>query len=288
MKPSVPSEFYDETSDLYTIFLDIAKSIADSRDYVAQLMHLLPQPIKESVVWHDRLTNLWRYEYGLPLDHLPYNMVVPGTIQFPVVKNLYLSIKNAKKYLTDTQLLEYLNRIKNKSKHLETLFEMRPVINLKDSLNAEFEVEGYGIRNKKIDWFVHNRKLKILLDVKYRIKSLLLHLKQIIPRINQGVQSILPRPPDPADLFKSAEGKFKRNPPCKILQGVWIKSYIKEDENILKEYFNNDIDSKKIHFAIISNWKEDAYFLIRKKLHKNILKKAFSLRESKRFVSNEY
>ena len=72
------------------------------------------------------------------------------------------------------------------------------------------------------------------------------------------------------------------------LQGVWIHSEIKEDEEKLTAYFRHNLKRKKVHFAILSDWKDDAYVLARNRIIAFLLKRAFGLTESKRFVSNDY
>lgn len=288
MIPSVPYEFYDYTSTVIESFKKMAISSGDSEDYAKELVRLLPQEIKETCVWHDKITNLWRYEFGSPYKDLPNNITVRGTNQFPPIKNLYVAMKNADKYLTREQLFEFINRLKDPDKHLDVLFEMRPVINISKKYRIKNEVTGLGIGNKRIDWYINTGLIRILFDVKYRIKSLIKHFEEIIPHIKAGIQSIQPSSPDPSDLFKSTEDKFIKRCGFRYLQGVWIKTEIKEDEIKLIYYFNNKLDRKKVHFAILSDWKMDAYILTRNILQKHLLKKIFKLTESKRHVSDEY
>lgn len=284
----IPRQFCDEISNMDSIFEGIAKSVGDSKEFAIQLLQVLPQAIRKAVVWHDRLTDLWRYEFGLPFDRMPYNQPVIGTNQFPIVLYLYNAMKTAKKYLTESQLIEFTRRLEDEAKHQEVLFEMRPAVGLAKPFKVLFEVESLGVGNKRIDWYLNSRRLKILFDVKCRLGSLVNHLEQIIEGDRQGNIKIPPNAPDPANLFKSTEEKFKRRCSCRILQGVWINTGIKEHEEALKKYFFEILDPKKIHFAILSDWKDDAYFLTRRRFHKRTLKKVFGLVESERFVTDNY
>lgn len=102
------------------------------------------------------------------------------------------------------------------------------------------------------------------------------------------VNNIIPPASEPKDLFKSVENKLLERNYFRQLQGVWIQTQIKEHKLALDKYFFNELNPKQVHFSIISDWQEDAYILARSKLVKNILKKIFHIKESERFVTEEY
>lgn len=284
----MPAELVGDKANIYTIFLHCAKEYADNRDYATQLVRLLPKSIKEAPVWFEKMTKLWRYEYGLPLTNLPGGTAITGTNVHLPVHELYLSLRIAERRLQPQQLLRFLERLSDREKHSDVLFEMRPMKDVAQHVKAFYEVEGLGIGNTTCDWQIHRHTFRIVLDVKNRTKSLVDHMKYLIPSIDSRVNDILPPPPDPADLFRSLEAKFKESFPLFQLQGVWIQSQIMEHEESLMRHFSEVINKRKVHFAILSDWKEDAFILTRNRLTKYFLKRIFRITESKRFVTSDY
>jgi hypothetical protein len=165
---------------------------------------------------------------------------------------------------------------------------MRPVRDINAGLRVSYEVAGLGAGNTTCDWQVKGTLINIVFDVKNRRKSLVEHLKQLVPDLNKGAKQTLPTAPNPEDLFKSVEHKLKERCYILQLQGVWIRSDIKEDEQKLTAYFKIVLNSRKIHFAILSDWENDAYILARNRIIKHLLKRIFRLGESNRFVSSNY
>ncbi|MCJ7507353.1 MAG: hypothetical protein MUO85_01315 [candidate division Zixibacteria bacterium] len=288
MKVQLPKEMVGDKSTMYDAFLRCAAEHGDDKDYATELFSLLPQALKETPAWFDKLTNLWRYEYGIPYDRMPEEIIISGTNVHLPVSELYTSVRIANKRLRRDQLLKFLERLSNKEKHCDVLFEMRPIKDVKVNLQTNYEVTGLGIGNTTYDWQVKGKFINIVFDVKNRTKSLLEHMKQIIPDLNRGTANILPSAPNPEDLFKSVENKLKEKCYLGQLQGVWIHSDIKEHEDKLTLYFKKTLNNRKVHFVILSDWKDDAFFLARNILIRSILKKTFGLTESKRFVTREY
>lgn len=122
---------------MHEAFKNVGIEHGDSHSYAQELANLLPKPISTAPVWFDNLTRLWRYEYGMPLDHLPEDMIVVGTHMYLPVTELYSAVRIADKRLTSTHLIEFLERLSNKAKHADVVFEMRPIKNLKSSLKPE-------------------------------------------------------------------------------------------------------------------------------------------------------
>jgi len=182
----------------------------------------------------------------------------------------------------------FLERLKNHAKHEDVLFEMRPLKCIVSNAVPEYEIAGLGQGNTTCDWHFRIGPIHIVLDVKNRIKSLIGHMAAIASSLNAGVVSITPPAPNPSDLFRDVEGKFR--PICQLrqIQGAWIQTGIKEDEKALLTYFAQSLNKRKVHFAIISDWQDDALILARNPLTKLILRRTFKIAESKRFVSNEY
>jgi hypothetical protein len=284
----LPGSMVGNKTTMYEAFKSLGVEYGDEEAYAIELLKLLPQSLKEASVWFDNLARLWRYEYGLPIDRMPDDMVVIGTHMYLPVAELYCSLRIANKRLTRVQLVEFLERLSDKRKHTDVLFEMRPLKDVKAALSAAYEVSGLGLGNTHCDWQVKGKLINVVFDVKNRSKSLVEHLKQLIPDLNKGTGQILPTAPNPEDLFKSVEHKLSERCYVLQLQGVWIHSEIKEDETKLRTYFNNVLNKKKVHFAVLSDWKNDAYVLSRNRIVTYILKRIFRLTESERFVSNDY
>src|SRR6266852_6411281 len=125
MRVELPGAMVGNRSTMYEAFKKLAIGYGDKEAYAIELLKLLPQSLKEAPVWLDNLTNLWRYEYGLPIDRMPEEMVVVGTNMYLPVSELYCAVRIADKRLSRIQLLEFLERLSDKGKHADTLFEMR-------------------------------------------------------------------------------------------------------------------------------------------------------------------
>ncbi len=288
MKIQLPDAIVGDKSTLYEAFIGLVTKYGDQKAYAIELLKLLPQSVKEAPVWFDKLTNMWRYEYGLPFDRLPQQTMVVGTNVYLPVHELYVAVRIADKLLTRGQLLNFLQRLSDRGKHSDVLFEMRPMRDIKANLRTHYEILGRGIGNTTCDWQVTGTLVNVLFDVKNRNKSFVEHLKQIIPTLNSSATNILPTAPNPEDLFKSVENKLNERCYLAQLQGVWIHSRIKEDEDKLTFYFKNSLNKKKVHFVILSDWQDDAFILARNSIIVKVLKRIFRLTESSRFVSQQY
>jgi hypothetical protein len=190
--------------------------------------------------------------------------------------------------LTHAQLIAYRERLSQADKHAAAIFEMRPLKNIKRGLRVRYEVTGMGQGRTSLDWHVKGKGLNIAFDVKYRIKPLLDHLKQTIPPMNIGAAEATVSAPNPEDLFRGTDAKFKHKCFLWQQQGLWVFTDIQEDEERLKSYFKNTLNRKKIHFVIISDWKDDVYILARNRSISRKLKRTFHLTESKRFIAQDY
>lgn len=284
----IPGQFFDDKGTMYDAFLFCAHQRGDSDAHAIELLKLLPKPIKSAIVMHDRITDIWRYKYGSPYDRLPDETLVSGTNEFMPVIDLYRALHVADRRLTKVQLIKFIERLKDNSKHLDVVFEMRPLLNVDDGFQAYYEVIGYGPGNTTLDWWVEGRYINIVFDVKNRTKSLINHLRQIIPQLNLGEDYAQPSSPNPSDLFLNVQEKLKEMCFLCQLQGVWIHTDIKEDEVKLREYFDNHLNNKKVHFAVISDWLDDAYILACNHLISNVIGKTFKIIKSKRFVARDY
>ena len=287
-RPNVPNEFYGGQHHLYGCFKEYARNFGDSEDSATELIRILHRELKTTHVWYDRITKKWRYEFGVPIDRLPNDYIVYGTDQSPDVEHLYLAVRTANHRLKPQDLIKWLERIADRAKHLHVLVEMRPAINLSLSTKANFEVSGLAEGNTTLDWMViPAEKPNILLDVKHRQSSQIKHLKQIIPGIERGEQQIVPKAPDPSDLFKSTLKKFSESDGTDNLQGVWAHVEIKEDRDKLATYFKS-LPANRIHFLILANWENEATIIARASKHIEHLETVFSIIQSAKFLTHDY
>lgn len=270
-QPSIPQQLYIKTHHLLGAMEIIAQQLGHSKEQAENLFRLLPKGLKNTPTFQYYRNKKWYYEYGLPYEKPNSKEIIFGSDQCPLVERLYTGIFAIEKYLSDSQLLEYLERLSDRSKHLEVLSEAVPLTIILDSVKVDYEIEGYGEGNKKIDYLITTGKTQpILLDVKCRVKELIYKFAQ-------------PIPPDPNSLFPSTAEKFKQNDPKDYLQGVWINSQLKYNFSQLKPVFDK-IDPKKIHFAILACWNIQAFVLSRNQEIKKTLNSVFKLPEDDTIV----
>ena len=217
---------------------------------VEEIIRILPQNLKETSAFKDALTGKWRYDFGDPYAIKNGKDQLFGVDQCPLVEWLYRCICEMQLVLTDTQLLEYLKRLGDTSKHLDALVECSPLLLIKKPAEIRYEVIGFGQGNKTIDFFIkHPSGIPILIDVKCRIKEL-------INKLTKAGK------PDPEGLFRSLPEKFKKQSPTKYLQGGWIHSPVKFCMSDIHSAFDNT-DASKLHFVILAFWDKQAYVLKR-------------------------
>jgi hypothetical protein len=271
---SVPAKKGLPTFD--EVFLQVGKARGDSESLAHWLLELVPKSIRSSEAGIDALTNLLRYKFGDPFREVA-GMNVFGTHQLNEVWQLYVAIVIATSYLTRLQLDEYLLRLGDESKHNDALIEMRPIARLPRLARAIYEVPGND--NKKIDWHISFGPLSISFDVKNRVKGAIGHFKDIAAARRAGMPVDPPRT-DAEAFFSNTENKFPSKCNPLRLQGVWAHVLIKESAETLKQYFQNEIDPRKIDFLIIAGWTQECFILARTFAQKAILKSFFKLKET--------
>lgn len=273
----LPDAFHSDKVHFVDAFQEIATLLGDSKESAQELFSLLPQDIKFAPAFFFLLTKKWCYEFGLPFDRLPQNQIVFGLEQFPLVENLYAGMKAANKHLKSSQLLSFLERLGNPSKHQETLAELAPLVRLHSDVSAQYEVAGYGQGNRTIDWlFSAINRTPVLMDVKYRIKDLIEHLSEMIPDLNAGKRQFPPPEISPQLLFKDTVDRFISKDPDLCLQGVWIHSHVKQKESELRQYFFN-LDTTRLPFAIFCRWTKNAYVICRPDVNEQCLADLFGV-----------
>ncbi len=280
----IPDLLCGEVKDLKSVFINLASQVDTSEDEAGCLFNLLPQSLQKAPAFHDQLTKLWRYDFGEPIDQLPSDHVVIGTHMFPPVARLLLVLSVAIKRLSKVKFDNYIQRLSDPAKHQDVLAEISPMLGVDLSITCDFEVSGYGVGNRTIDWLLHPPgSTPVLFDVKCRMKDLIEGLANIVMG-HRGSDGHGPAPVHNVSiLFKDTEGKFITNNPNEILQGVWIISQLQQERSELHVAFDST-DPMKLHFVVLANWGQDAYVLIRNGIAMKSVTKLFNVIHSDRFV----
>lgn len=238
------------------------------------LLSIVPSPLIDSGAFLDKITNLWRYEFGIPyeLD----GSLLWGTDMWVPVQSLSYALNVVNNRLNDEQKTLYLERLNVPGKHLDALYEMIPGYKVRPQIPIEFEVVGYGSGNKTIDWLIKpNEGKNILIDVKRRMVDLIHNMNN--PDDHPKVKH------DHSLLFRSIEKKFKSVDSKVQLQGVWIVTSIKQNIQELASAFEA-LDATKVHFAVLGDWKGDVLILARKEYDKSYICNIFGVDESIRYI----
>ncbi len=241
------------------------------------VISLVPRALIDAPAFLDKLTNLWRYEFGIPYDI--GKDFFWGTHMWPPVYYLFDALFCAFSRLANSQRVEYMKRLNNPDKHQSTLVEMIPVQKIDLIIPAQFEVPGVGIGNKTVDWVIgpdNGRNVRI--DVKRRSIDFIKQAERI------SAESEAPEPDhDPSLIFRSVEDKYDIADPNYFLQGAWIVTDIKQEETLLSAAFET-LNASKVHFTIIGDWKSDAHVLVKRTEDEKYLRDLFHIQESVRFT----
>jgi hypothetical protein len=241
------------------------------------MFSIIPEPLANADAFLDKMTGLWRYEFGLPYDIA--QSLVWGTHMWAPVENLFAAISSAHARLPTDRRAAYLQRLADPDTHQATLVEMIPAYKVSAAVPVEFEVAGLGDGNRTVDWVIGpHMNRTVLLDVKRRTTDF---ISQMVQMSVNGAEA--PPNHDPALLFRSVEQKFISIEPDVQLQGVWIHTNIKQDEDRLLDAYA-DMDESKVHFAILGDWKPDAYVLVRREQDRRYLIDLFQIEPSSRFT----
>lgn len=253
-----------------------AKTCGEPKNRASEIISAVPKRLLNASAFRDRLTDLWRYEFGLPYEIS--DDLLWGTHMWPSVKDLYSALRCAYSRLTSPERTLFLERLADQNEHLSAFAEMIPADKIDSAVPLRFEVPGMGVGNRTVDWVIgplDNRT--ILLDVKRRKADLI----QQMERLGDGVA---PEPNhDPALLFRSVVDKFNQADPDVCLQGAWIVTDIQQEKNELERAFCK-LDDSKMHFAVIGDWRPDIYTLVRRNQDEQYLLDLFHAEHSTRFT----
>lgn len=252
-----------------------AQGLTDAETDV--ILSIAPQRIIEAGSFLDKMTGLWRYEFGIPYDI--GEKLVFGTDMWVPVEYLFSALFCAYHRLPDEKRANYLARLADPSAHQVTIVEMIPAHKVSADIPLEFEISGLGAGNRTVDWVITPEDGRtVLLDVKRRTADFIRQAELM------GGEGAVPEPDhDPALLFRSVEKKFVLADPDVQLQGVWIFTAIQQDEEFLNDTFAT-LDAGKVHFAILGDWKPDAYVLVRRDEDWQYLLDLFHAEPSTRFT----
>jgi hypothetical protein len=243
-----------------------------------ELVALLPQKLRDAECFLDKITGLWRYEFGLP--HKIGGDLMWGTHMWVPVGCLVLALSCVKRRLAADKRADYLARLADPERHQVTLVEMIPATKIDLAIRADFEVAGLGVGNRSVDWNIEPCAGRtVLLDVKRRTRDF---IEQAELSTDEMTQAPEPRH-DPGILFRSVEQKFVPADPDGRLQGVWIVTDIQQDEEKLANAFKA-LDSTKVHFAILGDWEPDACILSMRPGDEQLLRGLFHLQPSSRYT----
>jgi hypothetical protein len=281
--PRVPGILVGGIAGLPELFLASAKGQPARRSEIEEIVRLIPPEIRELPCFLDRLTGLWRYDYGEPFVNLPGGGTVFGTNMFHRVDRLLDILACARKRLPPEKLASYLQRLADPRKHGDALVEFAPVVRLGATTEVEFEVLGYGEGSKTIDWLIRSKPVTALVEVKNRNRDLLESLARIQAG-DRGQNDTAPDPThDPSLLFKSIESKFVSRPSSEIIQVGWTTTRLKQEEEELLAAFKN-LDASRVHAVILGDFADDVYVLSHEASIKERILELLQVRESRRFV----
>ena len=186
------------------------------------LLAVVPPELMSCDCFLDRLTGLWRYEFGRP--HQVGDQLILGTHMWSPVAILFDVLVCARLRLPPETLPAYLKLLTDADKHQDYLAEMFPLLRVDPAIPAEYEARGRGVGNKTIDWAIGpTSDRSVLMDVKRRFADFL-------AQMGAPMSDAVPAPDhDPALLFRSIEGKFVAADPDAVLQGAWIVTDIKQE-----------------------------------------------------------
>lgn len=272
--------FRAEDSNILGALEKVAAAQGLSGQEAERVFELLPESLRGAPAFRDRMTGIWRYEYGVPYVVGKGNKekIVIGTDQAPKVSVLLDGIRALSQHTSYEQLLSFCKKLENRQKHLDFLAELDPIIRPSMDFTADYEPDGYASEDRKIDWLIRfHDGSSCLIDVKNRIRGLIDFLDEIN---KNGKNNFSDSPPLPKGVFNSSGIKFL---PAKKgrFQGLWVLTNVYYDDELLKEMFYN-LDENLIEFTVLTHFKGESRVLSTKPEIKSWLIEKFCLKEMKR------
>ena len=141
----------------------------------AALLAIVPPELVSCACFLDRLTGIWRYEFGRP--HQVGDSLIWGTHMWAPVPILVGVLACARLRLPPGKLSAYRKLLADVDKHQEGLAEMFPMLRVDPAIPAEYEAQGRGAGSKTIDWAIGPTSGRaVLMDVKRRYADFLMQM----------------------------------------------------------------------------------------------------------------
>jgi hypothetical protein len=242
----------------------------------AALLAIVPPELLSCACFLDRLTSIWRYEFGRP--HTVADSLIWGTHMWAPVPVLFDVLVCARLRLPTDKLTAYLRLLTDRDKHQEYLAEMFPLLRVDPAIPAEHEARGRGAGSKTVDWALAPPGGRaVLMDVKRRYAD-------FIAQMGGSLDGAALAPDhDPVLLFRSVENKFVTADPGAVLQGAWIVTDIKQEASEFERTFRS-LDTAKVHFAVLGDFRPDIHLVVRRDEDRPFLLDLFRATASERFV----
>lgn len=259
-------------------FHEIRSKYGHSKEYTDQLIRMLPESLR--FIYSEKFddSDQLYYRFSSPYTGLSDNGMVFGGSQVQKLDNLYLAMHFANKYLSNIHIIQFLNKIGDSKKHLEQLFEFRPFLFMDNFTGIAYEIPG--VQGKTIDWKIGTASKDIIIEMKVRHKTALSNFNDIINRKTDKIE--MPKT-NAESFFLDVENKMNL---CKEneLQGLWVNSSSSENKKTLTEYFNTQVNHKKIQFIILSEFEKEASLITTNEKDKLFLINNFNLLESTKYL----
>lgn len=266
-----------EKSTLLRCLFEEGAKLGLSNEDTRAIISIVPKTLIEAGAFLDKMTGLWRYEFGVPYDIA--ESLVWGTHMWVPVESLFKALFCAHSRISKNKMTTYFVELADPKKHQNKLAEMIPAAKVGTNAPVDFEVPGLGAGNRTVDWVIGPQDGRtVLVDVKRRTTDFIKQTESI------ETANAAPEPShDPTLLFRSVEQKFLSADPDLQLQGAWIVTDVKQEENWLMQAFTT-LDESKVHFVILGDWKPDAYVLTRRDIDRQFLLELFRIYSSNRFT----
>lgn len=267
-------EFVSDVDVLPHRLLEVAvrRQIGPKRTHV--LLSSLPTTLQQTRCFLDRLTNEWRYDFGVPLDRIDGHEIALGPTTFHSVERLLDVLLCAFSRLTPSSLTAYLRRLADESRHSDVLAEMLAIRHVVKTAAVDFEVES-ETGNGTIDWRITAGSRIILMDVKNRLGDAAALLSTLV---NANDPAAMQPRHATASLFAGVLHKFTAHLPDKCLHGVWVFTKVKQEQDEVGLAFAA-LDTERLHFAVLSNLSGDQVLLRRPTVDPSWLIQALGINE---------